>query len=70
MKKTGLITLMVLTLIACGKEEKDGCEAVNNPDCICTMEYAPVCGCDDVTYSNTCHANCAGVEIVSQGECP
>jgi len=38
------------------------------PDKACTMEYAPVCGVNKITYGNICMAD--NVPIVLDGECP
>lgn len=40
-----------------------------NQDAICTEEYMPVCGCNRVTYSNTCKASTAGVKSYTEGAC-
>jgi Heat shock protein len=47
-----------------------GCVEEVKPDCICTMQYDPVCGCNDKTYGNACLADCAGIKTYKKGECP
>ena len=51
----------------CGAADQTGvCKAIPER---CTDEQAPVCGCNDVTYPNSCEAARAGVSFGATGEC-
>jgi hypothetical protein len=51
----------------CGAADQSGvCKPI--PE-VCTEQHAPVCGCNDKTYSNECYAARESVSVGIQGEC-
>jgi hypothetical protein len=51
----------------CGTADELG-ECIVRPE-VCPEIFAPVCGCDAVTYSNECEAHSFGTSILGTGEC-
>jgi len=65
-----LVKIIGLTLLyQFGSCTNKQCIEKPNPDCVCTMDYNPVCGCNDKTYSNACAAECAGIKKYTKGPC-
>jgi len=51
----------------CGAADQTGtCTRI--PDA-CDAVYDPVCGCDNVTYSNACNASAKGISVAKAGAC-
>jgi len=66
MKYYPFLLLIITVMHSCNKSEN--CIAVTNSDCVTTLEFAPVCGCDGITYGNSSTARCAQVDFI-EGAC-
>ena len=68
--KSVIVFVLGLLILGCNSEDEPCIdESKINAEALCTMDYTPVCGCDDKTYSNACVAENAGVLKWSDGEC-
>lgn len=75
MKKASLLLCFALLMLSftCTNDDvnviNEDCLTDPTPDTVCTMDYVPVCGCDEKTYSNACVAGATGVLIWTDGVC-
>lgn len=66
---TVIVFLQFFILLGLGSCSTKQCIEKPVADCVCTMQYDPVCGCNNKTYSNACTAECAGIKVYTKGPC-
>ncbi len=66
---TSTVLLLFFLLFGLGSCTTMRCVEQPVADCVCTMQYDPVCGCNNKTYSNACAAECAGIKVYTKGPC-
>ena len=69
-----LITFLSIFITSCSSEDKieDSCidESIIEEFGVCIEIYQPVCGCDGITYPNSCYAaNFNGITSYTDGAC-
>jgi len=74
MKKSLLIFLGFLMFSCTDSEDPNPNNCVDETlidlESVCSEEFQPVCGCDGITYNNSCEAfNWYGVIAYSEGPC-
>jgi PKD repeat protein len=66
----GTMMSTTIEVWGCGNEVDCIDQTQIDPSYACTEEYVPVCGCNNVTYSNACYAyHYGGVTTFVEGEC-
>ena len=63
-----ILLLQLFLLVSLGGCTTKRCIEKPVADCVCTMQYDPVCGCNNKTYSNACAAECAGIKVYTKGK--
>tara|TARA_B100001093_G_scaffold109921_1_gene102172 strand:- start:1906 stop:2169 length:264 start_codon:yes stop_codon:yes gene_type:complete len=77
-----LFTLTIIIFISGCDKDQNNCinipDSVNNicidsslidSSVVCLTVYEPVCGCNGMTYSNSCVASRNGITYYEDGEC-
>lgn len=63
-----ILAIMAFAMLGC-LGGAPGDNQTNRTGCVCTAEYNPVCGSDNMTYGNPCMAACVNATVMHPGKC-
>lgn len=63
--------LLLVCVACCGEDVPEICidPSKVDPDAACIEIFSPVCGCDGISYDNSCFAEISGVTSWIEGIC-
>ena len=68
--KYAILSFLVLITMCEKDDDLSSCTILPSSTAVACIEiYEPVCGCDGITYSNTCYATASGLLTWTEGEC-
>jgi hypothetical protein len=67
--KISLMVIAFISIVALTNCNKPDCEEIPKENCGCPELLDRVCGCNNVTYDNSCEAECKGITNYKKGKC-
>jgi hypothetical protein len=64
-----IVVLIIITAYSCQEADCYSQEVKDNAPENCPNFCDEVCGCDEITYCNTCFANNEGITVISNELC-
>jgi len=64
-----ILTVVIMSVLCFINVNNESHVCLPNPSALCPADYNPVCGIDNITYTNSCEASKKCILIMHDGPC-